>query len=321
VVAHGAQAWVEADLVKAWLDGPDRYRHVLDVVVAFASRPGIAGVKIADERGYGDGLDAAKALAFLKQTTAALHARLPGRRVLADIVVPEFGCLDWQRGSAAPSTSAPSTGATSGTSAAGATSAAAATPSSTASIVASQRTCAQVQRAKYPGATIAAVDAEIAHGGLDVVDLSAGLQEDNKYIAWGTTRDIAMTAIWDEASRRWGGEVTLQARKALAHPGRYTGSAQTAERDVHTFVDIPLAHGAKAVDIWTWSQPYEHQTYQLTDPGIADNPLIAALQSRRAKGAHLWTHMSPSSLQRGVEQDVTAATAIFDAVLVASGTG
>jgi hypothetical protein len=115
--------------------------------------------------------------------------------------------------------------------------------------------------------------------------------------------------------------VTLQARKALAHPGRYTGSAQTAERDVHTFVDIPLAHGAKAVDIWTWSQPYQHETYQLTDPGLADNALIAALQSRRAKGAHLWTHMSPSSLQRGVEQDVTAATAIFDAVLVASGTG
>jgi type IV pilus biogenesis protein CpaD/CtpE len=59
VVAHGAQAWVEADLVKAWLAGSDRYNHVLDVVVAFASRPGIAGVKIADELGYGDGLDAA----------------------------------------------------------------------------------------------------------------------------------------------------------------------------------------------------------------------------------------------------------------------
>lgn len=322
MVAHGAQAWVEADLVKAWLEGPDRYRHVLDVVVAFASRPGISGVKIADELGYGDGLDAATALAFLKQTTAALHARLPGRRILADIVVPEFGCLDWRRGSAVPSPSVTGTSAT-GTSATGtnATGAPTATPSSTASIVASQRTCAQVQRAKYPGASLAAVDAEIAHGGLDVVDLSAGLQEDKQYAAWGTTRDVAMTAIWDEASRRWGGEVTLQARKALAHPGRYTGSAQTAERDVHTFVDIPLAHGAKAVDIWTWSQPYQHETYQLTDPGIADNALMAALQSRRAKGAHLWTHMSPSSLQRGVEQDVTAATRIFDAVLVASGTG
>ncbi len=320
VVAHGAQAWVEADLVKAWLEGPDRYRHVLDIVVAFASRPGIAGVKIADELGYGDGLDAAKALAFLKQTTAALHARLPGRRVLADIVVPEFGCLDWQHGSDAPSTSPPSTSPPS-TSASGATAGAATTPSSTASVVASQRTCAQVQRAKYPGATLAAVDAEIAHGGLDVVDLSAGLREDGQYVAWGTTRDVAMAAIWDEASRRWSGEVTLQARKALAHPGRYTGSAQTAERDVHTFVDIPLAHGAKAVDIWTWSQPYKGGTYQLTDPGITDNPLIAALRSRRAKGAHLWTHMSPSSLQRGVGPDVTAATAIFDAVLVASGTG
>lgn len=305
VLAHGAQAWVEADLVKAWLAGQDRYQHVLDVVVSFASRPGIAGVKIADELGYGDGLDAAKALAFLKETTAALHARLPGRQILADIVVPELGCLDWQD---RPTPQA--TAATGG-----------ATPSPSASVVASQRTCAMVERAKNPGATLAAVDAEIAHGGLDVVDLSAGLRDDEQYVAWGTTRDVAMTAIWVEASRRWGGEVTLQARKALAHPGRYAGSAQTAERDVHTYVDIPLAHGAKAVDIWTWSQPYEGGTYQLTDPGIADNALMEALRSRRAKGAHLWTHMSPSSLQRGVEPDVTAATAVFDAILVASGTG
>jgi hypothetical protein len=316
-VAHGAQAWVEADLVKAWRTGPDRYQQVLDVVVAFASRPGVAGVKIADELGYGDGLDATQALAFLKETTAALHARLPaGRRVLADILVPELGCLDWQR-------QAPATGAEGTPSPSAIPSSVSATspPAPSATVVASERTCGEIQRAKYPGATLEAVDAEIAHGGLDVVDLSAGLREDGQYLAWGTTRDAAMTAIWDEASRRWGGEVTLQARKALAHPGRYTGSAQTAERDVHTFVDIPLAHGAKAVDIWTWSQPYKGGTYQLTDPGITDNPLMAALRSRHTKGAHLWTHMSPSSLQRGIEPDVAAATSVFDAVLVASGTG
>lgn len=312
VHAHGAEVWIEADLVKAWQAGTERYQHVLDVVAAFAARPGVRGVKIADELGYGDGMDPAQALAFLKQTTAALHAKVPGTKVLVDVVIPEFGCLAWQRTSATrPTTDATGTGGgLSGI------------PTKSASaVLASERTCAATARAKDPGASIASVDAEISQGGLDVVDLSAGLQEDQQYAAWGTTRDTAMTAIWDEASRRWGTKVTLQARKALAHPGRYPGDAATAEADVHTFVDIPLAHGASAVDVWTWSQPYKDATYQLTDPGLGNNPLITALRARRAKGAHLWTHMTPSSLQRGLEPDVAEATTIFDAILVASGTG
>jgi hypothetical protein len=298
--------------VKAWRAGADRYRYVLDVVSALAARPGVRGVKIADELGYGDGVDPAEALAFLKESTAALHARVPGTKVLVDIVVPELGCLAWQHEQGASPTS-------SGTGAPGRVSG---IPTASASaVLAAERTCAATARAKDPGATLASVDAEVAQGGLDVVDLSAGLQDDQKYVEWGTTRDAAMTAIWDEASRRWGTKVTLQARKALAHPGAYRGDARTAEADVHTYVDIPLAHGAAAVDVWTWSQPYKDATYQLTDPGLAGNALITALEARRSKGAKLWTHMTPSSLQRGLEADVSAATRIFDAILVASGTG
>ncbi len=310
VLAHGGQVWVEADLVKAWLAGPQRYHEVLDVVIAFVQRPGIAGVKIADELGYGDGLDPAQALAFLKETTTALHARAPGRKVLADLIVPELGCLDWRPGASA-TTGSP-----------GATASPTGQPSLSASgVFASQRTCGEIQRAKYPAATLAAVDVEIAEGGLDVVDLSAGLRADQQYLDWGTTRDAAMEAIWVEASRRWSRHVTLQARKALAHPGPSTDSAAAAERDVHTFVDIPLAHGASAVDIWTWSAPYKGGTYQLTDPGLADNALMRALRSREAKGVHLWTHMSPSFLQKGLEPDVAAAIQTFGTIFVASGTG
>ena len=312
VHAHGADVWVEADLVKAWRAGRDRYRRVLDSVSSFATSPGVRGVKIADELGYGDGLEPAQALAFLKQATADLHAKVPGTKVLIDVVVPELGCLAWQH----PDGTRPTTGSTSPPG----------QPSgiptlSASAVLAAQRTCAATTRAKDPAAAIASVDAEIAQGGLDVVDLSAGLQEDQRYLEWGTTRDAAMTAIWEEASRRWGTKVTLQARKALAHPGPYSGDAQTAEADVHTYVDIPLAHGAAAVDVWTWSQPYRNATYQLTDPGLRGNALTAALLARRTKGAHLWTHMTPSSLQSGIEPDVTAATKIFDAILVASGTG
>ena len=294
VAAHGAQAWVEADLIKAWVTGPERYASALDAVVELADRKGVAGVKIADELGYEDGTDATTVLAFLTATTRALHQRLPGRKVVVDLIVPELGCLSW---SGVPETV---TGAASAD---------------------SRRMCGAAEVARNPAVALAAVDGYIAKGGLDIVDLSAGLRTDAEYAGWGTTRDAAMAAAWDEASRRWGKDVRLQARKALAHPGPYAGTKESAEADVHTYVDIPLAHGAHAVDIWTWSQPYKGGTYTLTDPRLAPNDLTRALLERRRRGVELWTHMTPSSLQVGLEQDVASAVSIFSGVLVASGTG
>jgi hypothetical protein len=188
--------------------------------------------------------------------------------------------------------------------------------------VPSSRTeCAARETSKNPATSLSAVDSYVARGGLDVIDLSPGLRSNAEYAAWGTTRDEAMAAVWDEASRRWGGMVKLQARKALAHPGRYPGTAADATADVRTFVDIPLAPGAKAVDIWTWSQSYKGGTYTITDPGLQPNPLVEALRMRRARGAELWTHMTPSSLQVGLEADVKATLTMFGTVFVASGTG
>ena len=290
VVAQHAAAWVETDLLAAWLKGPSRYGAVLSTVTQLADRPGIGGVKIADELGYDDGTDPATALAFLKATTAALHARLPGRKVLVDLIVPELGCLGWQGADAGEANS-------------------------------SRTDCATREVSQNPAASLAVVDSYVAQGGLDVIDLSPGLRSSSEYAAWGTTRDEAMAAVWDEASRRWGGMVRLQARKALAHPGRYEGTAADAAAEVRTFVDIPLAHGAKAVDIWAWSQPYKGGTYTITDPGLRPNPLVEALRTRRARGAQLWTHMTPSSLQVGLEADVTAMLTMFGTVFVASGTG
>jgi hypothetical protein len=286
VVAQHAAAWVETDLLAAWLKGPSRYEAVLATVIQLADRPGVAGVKIADELGYEDGTDPATALAFLKATTGALHARLPGRKVLIDLIVPQLGCLGWQRDASSLPTE-----------------------------------CAAREVSKNPATSLEAVDSYVAQGGLDVIDLSPGLRSSAEYAAWGTTRDEAMAAVWDEASRRWGGTVRLQARKALAHAGRYDGTAADAAADVHTFVDIPLAHGAKAVDIWAWSQPYKGGIYTITDPGLRPNPLVEALRTRRARGVPLWTHMTPSSLQVGLEADVASMRTMFGTVFVASGTG
>jgi len=287
VADTGSRVWVEADLVKAWLAGPQRFSRALDVVVALALRPGVDGVKVADELGYGDGLTSpAKARAFLQAAGDAIHGRLPHTKVLVDMIVPELGCNAWVRRD--PGRDA----------------------------------CAAAADRRDPAATLAAVGTYLPLHAIDVLDLSVGLRDEQEYASWGTTRDDAMREAWSEVVRRgWGGMVTLQARKALAHPGAYTGGAAGAQRDLRTFVDIPLAAGAAGVDIWTWSQTYQGQTVRLTDPGMRPNALVAGLRARRQAGARLWTHMSPSSLQQDQSGDVAAATAIFGAVFVAAGTG
>ncbi|EWT01752.1 hypothetical protein N865_07655 [Intrasporangium oryzae NRRL B-24470] len=285
IADRGTEVWVEADFVKAYLTGPARYRQVLDIAVDLARRTGAKGIKIADELGYRDGSTPAQDSALVAQAVRDVHAALPGGKVLVDVVVPELGCLDWQP-----------------------------VPS------AEMRTCASMARLRDPGASMAAVDGYIASG-LDVVDVSPGLRDDSWYADQGLDRDQAMRLSWREAVRRWGSRTRLQARKALAHPGAYPWDAARAEADVHTFVDIPLEEGAKAVDIWTWAQVYQGGLVRLTDPGAAPNALTQALQERRRKGAQLWTHMSPSTLQVGLADDVAVASQMFDAVFVAAGTG
>lgn len=287
IAAHRATVWIEVDLVKAWQAGPQRYADVLNIAVKLASRPGVVGIKVADELGYHDGIDTpARALGFLAQASRDIRSRLPGTKILVDMIVPQLGCVAW------------------------------------AAEQGERLDCSTTAGNTSPAATIDAVDTYLAAKTFDVLDLSAGLRDPADYLLWKTTRDEAMRAIWKEVVRRqWGVLVTLQARKALAHAGSYAGGTAQAEQDLRTFVDIPLANGAHAVDIWTWSQEFKGTIYRLFDPGLQTNPLIAGLARRRAAGAHLFTHMTPSSIEVSAETDVKAATAIFGSVFVAAGAG
>ena len=53
-----------------------------------------------------------------------------------------------------------------------------------------------------------------------------------------------------------------------------------ARIDVRLFVAIPLAHGARAVDIWTWHQEYDGAMYQLMNPGMRPNARFARFIGR-----------------------------------------
>jgi hypothetical protein len=285
---QGLRVWIETDLVKRWAAGPDSFRAGVQAVAALAARPGVVGIKIADEIGYHDGLDtAAKIRAFLAASATALHAAAPGKALLIDLLVPELGCL--------PGYDPPLRWAT---------------------------ICQAQQRGRYPQLALDEVDGYLAGRWVDVVDLSTNLQSDKTYAGWGVDADTAQRAAWAEARRRgWAGEVRLQGRKALAHPGGYPGDAAEAQATLATYVDIPRAEGAGAVDVWTWRQQYKGDTYRLMDPGLRDNALWDALRQRRAAGARLFTHLSPHSVEVGLGPDLAALAQVFTDVFMAAGTG
>ena len=182
---------------------------------------------------------------------------------------------------------------------------------------ASPRTTPSIPRSRF-----AHVDDLVALRALDVVDLSTGILDDSVYRTWGTDALHAQDAAWREVARRhWRRDVVLNARKALAHPGTYQGTPASADASTTLFVDTPLHQGARAVDVWTWRQPYEGSVYRLADPGLQGNALWSNLVAARAHGDLLFTHFSPSSVEDGVPADLDMISQAFGGVFVATGTG
>ena len=91
--AHGMRIWLETDLVKRWLAGKDQFAQGVAMVSTLAKRPGVVGIKIADELGYRDGLNSPdKIRSFLSDSATALRKAAPGKKILVDLLVPELGC-------------------------------------------------------------------------------------------------------------------------------------------------------------------------------------------------------------------------------------
>ena len=289
--ARNLQVWLEADLAERWLAGRARFDEGVARLADLAARPGVAGIKIADELAYDDGFgnDPTRVRAFLADSAAALGKAAPGKKLLADILVPELGCAPGATGVKAKVAGA---------------------------------VCRAKARGRYPALTVEQVDGYLASGHLDVVNLSTGLLRPSTYKDWGIDRDTAQRLAWAEARRRgWPSKVRLQYRKALAFPGRYPGGPATAESDLRTFVDLPRSEGAPAVDIWTWRQKYKGEIVRLMDPGNQDNSLWQGLRKRKAGGAALFTHFTPSSTEQGMDTDLDELAKVFAGVYTAAGIG
>ena len=100
-VAVHLKVWIETDLVKRWEEGPTWFHAAVRQVAELANQPGVAGIKIADELGYNDGMNSASNISkFLSDAARSLHAAAPGKLILIDMVVPQLGCLPGHRAAA-----------------------------------------------------------------------------------------------------------------------------------------------------------------------------------------------------------------------------
>jgi hypothetical protein len=281
--ARGLEVWLEADLAKRWLAGPDAFQAGVDALGRLASRPGVVGIKIADELGYEDGFDRdpVAMVRFLSDTRQALATAAAGKLLLMDLVIPSLGC----HGSGAAD-------------------------------------CASQADARFPALSLDRLDDVFRERLVDAVDISTGLLDEATYERWGTTRADAQAAAWAEIDQRgWQNDVRLQARKAFAHTGSYTGTADDAEADAHLFLDLPLEAGATAVDVWAWHQPYRGDIVRLMDPGLASNAMWDALRRRRDVGDRLYTHFTPSSVEVSLDTDLDVLEQVFTGVFLAAGIG
>ena len=158
--------------------------------------------------------------------------------------------------------------------------------------------CMAERAASFPGLTLQHIDTMFASRTIDVVDLSTYLGSESTYASWGITIDEAQTAAWQEATRRgWPSEVTLQARKAMAFPGTFSGDRGQVERNLHTYAGIPVSAGAAAVDIWTWRQTYDGHIVHLMNPGLTPNPLWRGLVRLHDQGSGDLNQLASAGIQ------------------------
>jgi hypothetical protein len=287
-LADHLRVWIEADLEKSWLEGPKQFDATVSRVAALENRRGVVGVKIADELGHHDGMDSpAEIRQFLSDSARALRAAAPRKLILIDIYVPQLGCMpgDQPAGSGAAE-------------------------------------CAAQANSEFPQLTLPAVDSYLRLHAIDVLDLSTAMLPNEVYQKWGTTAFAAQQTAWREVAKLgWQNLVRLQTRRALARPGGFKGSSAAAASAAREFVEIPLASGARAVDVWTWHQEYSGKMFQLMGPGLRSNALWDELKRLRRAGDVLFTHISPSSVNSSMTADLAQIATVFTDVFIPAGTG
>ncbi|MEV6986492.1 hypothetical protein AB0M95_35260 [Sphaerisporangium sp. NPDC051017] len=92
-VKLGMRVWIESELAPAWQAGKDQFNAAVAALAAQANRPGVVGVKFAQDLGYWGFKTADDVRRFVSDSSTALRAAMPADKQLAvDVFVPELGC-------------------------------------------------------------------------------------------------------------------------------------------------------------------------------------------------------------------------------------
>ena len=279
---RGVRIWWESDLVARWLEGPAAFAEAIGRLAVLARQPGTAGIKVADEIGYHDGLASpAQALSFLRDVNKALAKAAPRAAILVDAVVLELGCLPRSDG---------------------------------------VDDCEHKARSTAPAATITALTAYLRAGLIDRLDLSTGLGEPDAYPDddLAAAQSVAWTYV---ASGPWPGLTTLQSRKALAEAGGYSGDA-ASDVNVFVATPRRHGAAATDIWTWRQTYQSQTVSLFGANPRRSSLWPILVAQHRRGVRlfTHMTPSSMPTS-DRELGRECDAAAQVFSDVFVAAGTG
>ena len=259
-------------------------------VAELASRPGVVGIKIADELGYHDGLDTPepRSARSCDATATALRQRRPGKLILVDMIVPELGCLPGQQ-----------------------------PPLRWATI------CAARARGDYPQLALPAVDSlrgQRRHRRARPEHLDPAAEDVRRLGLGRDHRAAAGLAGGRPARLGHGGSPCTPGgpsrTPAATRPAPRTPTRSCARSSTCRSPPVPgrstCGPGARSTrgrSTGCWTR------------ACAPTPCGWALRQRRAAGAVLFTHFTPSSVEVGLDADLAALASVFTDVFIAAGTG
>ncbi|MDP4511835.1 hypothetical protein [Nonomuraea turcica] len=272
--------WVETDLADDYAAGDSQFTAALQALIAAAKRPGVVGVKFADNLGYSGFTTAQDVIRFLTRAGQALRAALPGKQLAIGVVVAELGCGSSKECIQAMRAKAP---------------------------LATKQQIGRYLKTR-------AVDrVEISSGlfGRSYSQYQVPDPKTGKSVP--ITPELAARAQWMSIrALEWDTLAQMRAREyGLAHIGDTSPWDKTqATVQIDARVGAAIALGLPSITLWGHKSDDQGQTYRLLDAGCQDsgpasNAMWSALTGQGMRG-RLALVFDPASTECGIAADIAA---------------
>ncbi|MGW3352874.1 hypothetical protein ACWDA3_57105 [Nonomuraea rubra] len=265
--------WVESDLADDYTAGEARFTTALEALVTAAKRPGVAGVKFADNLGYTSFTNAEDVTQFLTSASSALRAALPGKRLSIGVVVPELGC-----GSA----------------------------KSCIQTMRAKAPLATKENITRYLKTRAADRVDISTGLFGRTYRQHQVPDPKTGKPTPITPALAAQAQWMSIrALEWDTLAQLGAREyGLAHTGDTSPwDKATATTQVDARIGTAIALGVPTITLWGHKTVDDNRTYRLLDAGLTPNAMWTVLTSQGLHG-RLAAIIDPASTERSLTADL-----------------